>query len=253
MQVCKYASGKWQVASGKWQVASGGQPKVAWQVTQSSSLIPQSSIWAIVPVKPLHDSKRRLAHILPAEERAELIHRFLIQTLMVLNQSGIIDRILVVSGDERVLATAQMVGAAVLVETAVLGLNPAVTTAVQFAADSGATAVLILPADLPFIEPADVAIMVGGKWNGRNPVPRLTICSDEQGDGSNALFISSPVPFTFRYGPGSFRQHLQEAHLRGLTTQIIHNPNLQFDLDTEADWHKYQLTINHSPLPINHS
>ncbi len=221
-------------------------------VTQSSSLSPHPSIWAIVPVKSLHESKQRLAHILSGQERADLIHHFLTHTLTVLNQSGVIDRVLVVSSDARALATAQAHGAVVLVETAVHGLNPAVSAAVQFAADSGATAVLILPADLPFIEPADVAIMAGEKWNGRNPISTLAICSDEKGDGSNALFISPPIPFTFHYGPGSFRQHLQEAQKRGLTIHIIDNPNLQFDLDTEADWHKYQLTIHHSPLPINH-
>jgi 2-phospho-L-lactate guanylyltransferase len=216
---------------------------------RSGQVINHHSIWAIVPVKPLHDSKRRLAHILSAEERGELIHRFLIQTLMVLNQSGIIDRILVVSGDERVLATAQMVGAVVLEETAVLGLNPAVTTAVQFAADSGATAVLILPADLPFIETTDVAIMVGEKRNS----PGIVICPDDKGEGTNALLINPPNNFTFHYGADSFPQHLQEAQTRGLATHITHCPGIQFDLDTEADWHKYQLTIQHSPFTIHNS
>ncbi len=206
------------------------------------------AVWAIIPVKPLLESKRRLAHILSAEERADLIHRFLAHTLTVLNQSGVVDRILVVSSDERVLATAQMHGANVLVETAVHGLNPAVTHAAQFAADSGATAVLILPADLPFIEREDVVIMVQECGNG----PHIAICSDVRHAGTNALFINPPVPFTFHYGPGSFHHHMQEAQKQGLTTHIIHNPNLQFDLDTEADWHKYQLTIHYSPLPINH-
>jgi 2-phospho-L-lactate guanylyltransferase len=217
-------------------------------VTQPSVRSPQSSIWAIVPVKPLQESKRRLAHILSAEERADLIHRFLAHTLAVLDQSGVIDRILVVSSDERVLATARMHGAAVLVETAVHGLNPAVSNSAQFAADCGATAVLVLPADLPFIEKADVAIMVRQSRSG----PHIVICSDDKNQGTNALLISPPAPFTFHYGPDSFQQHLQEAQKRGLTGSIIQNPNLQFDLDTESDWHKYQSTINRSPLPINH-
>lgn len=206
-----------------------------------------------MPVKPLHESKRRLAHILSVEERADLIHRFLTHTLAVLNQSQLIDRVLVVSSDERALAAARLYGTEWLEETAVLGLNPAVTTAVQFSADSEATAVLILPADLPFIEPADVAIMVEEKWNGRNSVPYLAICSDDRQEGTNALFICPPIPFTFHYGANSFQQHLQEAQTRGLATHIIHCPGIQFDLDTEADWHKYQLTIQHSPFTIHNS
>lgn len=214
---------------------------------------PQLSVWAIVPVKPLHESKRRLAHILSAAERADLIHRFLTHTLTVLNQSGVIDRILVVSSDERVLATARMHGAALLVETAVRGLNPAVTHAAQFAADSGAAAVLILPADLPFIEREDVAIMVEERGNGRGATPRLVICSDDKGKGSNALLLSPPMPFTFQYGAGSFKKHLQEARQRGYTVQIIQNRlNLMFDLDTEEDWQKYQFITNNERLTIDY-
>lgn len=212
----------------------------------------QRSIWAIIPVKSLHESKRRLANVLSAAERADLIHRFLIHTLEALNQSQLIDQILVVSSDERVSATARLHGAEVLVETAVQGLNPAVTEAVQYAADAGATAVLILPADLPFIQTEDVAIMVREGLNGRHPSPHLTICSDDKGKGSNALLISPPVPFTFHYGPDSFTQHLQEAARRGLAVHIIENePNLQFDLDTEEDWQKYQLLSKKEQLEIN--
>ena len=211
---------------------------------QSAIRNPQS-IWAIIPVKPLYNSKRRLAHILSAAERADLIHRFLVHTLRILNKSGVIERILVVSGDERVLTTAPLYGAEALVETAVNGLNPAVTYATQFAADSGATAVLILPADLPFIEEKDVAIMVATD----NDTLQMTICSDDKNDGTNALLISPPTPFTFHFGPGSFQQHLQEAFQREYTVHLIQNaPNLKFDLDTEEDWQKYQLTIHHSPL-----
>ncbi len=217
----------------------------------SSFPIPHST-WAIIPVKSLHQSKRRLANVLSAAKRAELIHRFLVQTLAVLKQSELIDQILVVSSDEQVLATARLQGAAVLVETAVHGLNPAVSQAVNYAAESGATAVLILPADLPFIQTKDVAIMVREGVNGRHPAPQLTICSDDKGQGSNAVFISPPTPFTFHYGPDSFAQHLHEAAKRGLAVHIIENePNLKFDLDTEEDWQKYQLTMANVHLSID--
>jgi 2-phospho-L-lactate guanylyltransferase len=217
-----------------------------------SSFSIQRSIWAIIPVKSLNESKRRLANVLSAAERANLIHRFLIHTLAALNQSELIDQILVVSSDERVLATARLHGAEVLVETAVQGLNPAVTQAVQYAVNAGATAVLILPADLPFIQTKDVAIMVREGLNGRHPLPHLTICSDDKGKGSNALLISPPIPFTFHYGPDSFAQHVQEAAQRGLAVHIIENePNLQFDLDTEEDWQKYQLLTKKEQLGIH--
>lgn len=184
-----------------------------------------------------------------------MIHRFLQHTLTVLNQSGEIDRILVISRDEQVLMTARLQGADVLVETAVHGLNPAVTHAVQYAANEGATAVLILPADLPFIEREDVAIMVGETRNGTaaGNDAHLVICSDDKGEGSNAMFISPPIPFTFHYGPNSFQQHIQEAHQRDLVVHIVENtPNLTFDLDTEEDWQTYQSIMNNEQLIIDY-
>ncbi len=216
--------------------------------THQSSFIVPPSIWAIIPVKPLPESKRRLAHILSANERAALIQRFLAQTLTVLNHAEMIDRILVVSSDEWVMETARLHGAEVLVETAVRGLNPAVTQAVKVAANGGATAVLILPADLPFIQTKDVAIMVAAS----NDTPHTIICSDDKGSGTNALLISPPHGFSFHYGTNSFQHHLHEAAQHGLVPHIVHAPGLKFDLDTEEDWQKYQLTIHHSSFPIHH-
>ena len=66
--------------------------------------------WAIIPVKPLHESKRRLAHLLSAAARAELIHRFLDHLLTTLNEAPGIDRVLVVTGDGEVTALAESHG-----------------------------------------------------------------------------------------------------------------------------------------------
>ncbi|RIK14798.1 MAG: hypothetical protein DCC51_15415, partial [Anaerolineae bacterium] len=55
--------------------------------------------WAIIPVKPLRESKRRLEHLLSADARADLIHHFLDNLLAVLNETPGIDRILLVSSD----------------------------------------------------------------------------------------------------------------------------------------------------------
>ena len=48
--------------------------------------------WAVIPVKPLRDSKRRLEHLLSAEERAALIYQFLDNLLTVLD--GLAPRLL---------------------------------------------------------------------------------------------------------------------------------------------------------------
>ncbi len=193
--------------------------------------------WAIIPVKPLHDSKRRLAHLLSAAARADLIHSFLDELLAVLNETPGIDHVLVVSGDRSVLALAEKYGAAILVEVEPLGLNAAVAHGATYAAARGATAVLFLPADLPFARVADVEQML--RPLAEDDRPLLALTGDEDEAGTNALLLAPPGDFTFRYGPGSYGAHLAEAVERGRSTYVINAPGLRFDLDTEADWRAF--------------
>lgn len=194
--------------------------------------------WAIIPVKPLHDSKRRLAHLLSAEARAELIHHFLDNLLANLSEAPGIDGVLVVTGDAEVTALAESHGAAVLVETEPSGLNEAARRGAALTARQGATAALILPADLPFARVEDIERMLRPLEEAYGPL--LAVCGDEVEDGTNALLLAPPGDFTFHYGPGSYRAHLDEAAARGRTTCIINAPGLRFDLDTEGDWLAYR-------------
>ncbi|MEZ4643193.1 MAG: 2-phospho-L-lactate guanylyltransferase [Chloroflexota bacterium] len=200
-----------------------------------------SGIWAIIPVKPLRTSKTRLAHVLSAEQRADLIRNCLLHTLAVLQQLPAIAGSWVISSDAVVLATAMAQGAQVLAEEKPCGLNAAVQWGLQTAVHAHADGILILPADLPFMTPGDVTMMIDAvrvhEGNGR---AYMAICPDEQRTGTNALLLYPTTPFTFHYGPGSFQQHLAEARRRQRIPVVTTTPGLQFDLDTETDWQKYQ-------------
>lgn len=213
-------------------------------------------IWAIVPVKSLKDSKRRLAHLLSADERAALIKGLLSQVLATLKEVAAIDHILVVSGDPDVWLIARQNQIAVFEEPASVGLNVAVRRGVQAVRDAGGTAVLVLPVDLPYMTAAAVEsflstalvksgdeqwpVQVNGSSSARQGLRLMAICPDESGDGTNALFLQNWSEFSFQYGPGSCQAHLQEGQKRGLTTKVIAIPQLQFDLDGEDDWYAYQ-------------
>jgi 2-phospho-L-lactate guanylyltransferase len=193
--------------------------------------------WAIIPVKPLHESKRRLAHLLPAEARADLIHHFLDNLLAALNETPGIDKVLVVSGDRAVTTLAETYGATVLIEVEPAGLNVAVARGADYAVERGATAALILPADLPFATVEDIEQMLRPRTTDQGPLIALT--GDESESGTNALLLAPPDDFTFHYGPGSFQAHLDEAEARGRAVHVIDAPGLRFDLDTESDWLDY--------------
>lgn len=194
--------------------------------------------WVIVPVKPLSQGKTRLAHVLTVTERADLLRGFLDRALHLLGTLPEVDVVLVVSSDPAVHTIARSHQARVLMEPYPQGLNTAVTNAVHHATSHGAKRVLILPADLPFVQAADVAMMLHA---ARGLLPQLVICPDQVYTGTNALLLQAPPPeFVFRYGRGSFTSHEQEAHRHQMTVHIVETPGLMFDLDTEADWYSYQ-------------
>lgn len=212
-----------------------------------------SSLWAIIPVKRLYDSKQRLAHILSPNERADLIHATFSHLLDTLAMVEPIVRVLVISIDERVLATAAEKGGDALRELLPqqrpFSLNTAVSQAIAYATAQKATAALILPADLPFAEPDDIHALLnmagyGKMKNGNGRLPTVILSSDEDGTGTNAMILPLPTPFRFHYGKGSYQKHKQEAIQLGFAVKTVQAVGLQFDLDTESDWQRYKKIMN---------
>lgn len=128
-------------------------------------------LWAIIPVKPLRESKSRLSGVLSPDERAELTRFVLQRTLRILRQVEAVDQIMVVSRDPGLLKMARQIGAVTLVEGSRPGLNVALTRAAYVAAAQRATSLLILPSDLPLLTAADVQMMLTGATpaNGLRP------------------------------------------------------------------------------------
>lgn len=204
------------------------------------------TIWTIIPVKPPLQSKRRLAHLLSAEERADLIGGFLRGMLAELRQVEELSHLLIVSRDPAVGAVARRHDVVLLEEKRPFGLNSAVTQAAAWAGARGASGVLILPVDLPFLNATDIRHML----HALPPVPALVLAADSRSQGTNGLLVTPPDQFTFHYGPNSLQKHLQEAEKREMVSRVLHCPGLQFDLDTEADWQIYQRARQPMPDPI---
>ena len=227
-------------------------------------------VWAILPVKSLFESKGRLAHLLSPESRARLVRNLLDHVLATIEEMPRITRVLVISSDRDVWQIAEAYGAEAVPEKMPYGLNSAVSHAYGLAAEGGADAVLILPADLPFITTADINLMIDaglgdGGGNGTGAVPALAfapslaaavdpaqpvmaICTDRRGDGTNALLLRPSLDFDFRYGANSFQKHIQEAIERNYLVRVVNAPGLQFDLDTEKDWQMFQGDERSKPI-----
>jgi 2-phospho-L-lactate guanylyltransferase (CobY/MobA/RfbA family) len=88
-----------------------------------------------------------------------------------------------------------------------------------------------------------------GNGNGYHIQKRaITICSDHTNEGTNALLLSPPTGFVYRYGDDSFQQHLDEAERLGMKRRIVNTPGITFDLDTEHDWETYHVMMNPEPV-----
>jgi 2-phospho-L-lactate/phosphoenolpyruvate guanylyltransferase len=187
-----------------------------------------AGVSVVVPVKDLKGTKSRLAPILDPGARAGLTLYMMGRVVAAIREAGIED-VCVVSPDRIVLNEAQRRGATPLVQES-RGLNPALEEGRRRALDLGAHTLLVLPADLPLLDAADVRAVLEAAED--SPV---VIAPDGARSGTNALLIRPPEVLPYSFGPDSFDAHLVAARTRGLDFRVCERPHLAFDLDTAGD------------------
>ncbi len=193
-------------------------------------------IWTIIPVKPLNRAKSRLAQVLSPEEREQLAELMLRHVLATVRNVPQIMGTLVISRDSRALAIAREFGARTVQESGAPELNNALMRATQVVTRWNSEAVLVLPADLPLVAPQDLAAMIAlGPYN-----QTVVIATDQNEDGTNALFIRPPGVMDYAYGPGSFRRHIELAQEAGADVKLYQSPRLLLDIDLPADLEIYR-------------
>ena len=198
-----------------------------------------SSTWAIVPIRGLESSKTRLGEGLDAEERLELVTDLLTRTLAATRDAARIAGTVVVTMDPEAAGMARDHRAIVLVERAP-GLNAAIVAARSVAEARGATAIVVLPADLPAISAVAVDTLVESAVRAARPPARsghrgvVAIVPDRHGSGTNALLVSPPALIEPAFGTESLERHRAAAAVAGASTVELDGP-LAFDLDTTAD------------------
>jgi 2-phospho-L-lactate/phosphoenolpyruvate guanylyltransferase len=189
------------------------------------------TIWAIVPVKPLRRGKSRLAGLLSEEQRTRLNRYLLEHTLTILNEISDIEHTLVVSRDPAALALTRSMGGRTVLEDGAPQFNTALQRATIVAQAQGARAVLILPADIPLVEPSDIIALLR---QGHTP-PVVVIAPDRRLDGTNGLFVNPAGLIEYGYGSGSFQRHSLRAIQAGAQLEIMHSDRFGLDLDLPED------------------
>jgi 2-phospho-L-lactate guanylyltransferase len=165
---------------------------------------------AIVPLKSFDLAKGRLSGVLEPARRAVLAAQMSEHVLATLREAGI-SPVRVVNGDH--------------------DLNADVTEAAALAQRQGATDLLLVMADLPYLAADDIAAMVEA---GRTSA---VVIAEARDGGTNALLLRPPTAMAFAFSRDwpSAARHAEHARRAGIEPVILRRPGLAQDIDTPAD------------------
>jgi 2-phospho-L-lactate guanylyltransferase len=193
------------------------------------------SVWAIIPVKPLVRAKSRLASLLSPQERAFLAEKLMRHVIQVTRTAPQINGVLVISRDTRALAIAREEGAHTVQEAGAPELNSALMRATAVLSSWRAEAVLILPADLPFISRDDlIEVLRLGEADHS-----VVLATDQHQDGTNVMLVRPPGLFPYAYGQNSFARHRALAEAAGARVHVYASQHVALDIDTPSDFDAY--------------
>jgi 2-phospho-L-lactate guanylyltransferase len=187
-------------------------------------------IVAIVPVGAIDGAKSRLGAVLDAEERRDLAFGLAERTIRAAVLTPGIDETLVVTPDDEIRDLATRAGARPLRQRS-RGLNDGLREARDEAIAAGATAVLVLPIDIPAVAPDLLAPLVDIAAAGDRLV---RIVPDRHGRGTNALLLAPPDVIDFCFGGDSRDAHVEAARAAGARVELLGGP-LTLDVDTPED------------------
>jgi 2-phospho-L-lactate/phosphoenolpyruvate guanylyltransferase len=183
----------------------------------------------LVPVKNLAKAKQRLAHVLEQPSRTELAQAMLADVLQALAESAA-DEISLVTSDLFAIQVADHYRFAVIHDDSNLSETSAIEMATRACESRGIQTTLVIPADVPLIEAADIrAIYADAPANGTVLVPS----GDQR--GSNAVLRRPAALFPLRFGYDSFMPHLVAAIATRTTCVVLSLPRIALDIDTPED------------------
>lgn len=189
-------------------------------------------IFAVIPVKRFESSKSRLKFWLTDESRVKLAELLLTDTLSTLVKSAAIDTIVVVSGDERAKHICAKVGAKFLRQDIDDGVNEAVMAADEFSIKNGAKATIVVPSDLPLLQPENIDLVAR---ISEHCDKCIVICPSLRHDGTNILLRKPINLIKTYYDENSYARHIQEAIQVKASIFAILSDSVMIDLDTKHD------------------
>lgn len=190
-----------------------------------------TGIWALVPLKTVARAKQRLVSELDGLARRELVMAMAKDVLAALSEVRAIQRVVLVCNDPEAVSLTHPQDIDWFRAATASGLNEELSAAADHAEERGATAALVVHADLPLIT-APAAEQFLASAPGVKEI-RIVPCKDEI--GTNVLLAPLPFPMPLRFGRNSCAAFTKAARIEGHELQVIRNASLSLDIDSPRD------------------
>ncbi len=184
----------------------------------------------LVPIKNLSSAKQRLSPVLNPEERFALAQAMCEDVLQALADWPNRSAVSVITSDPFARALAMRFNFDVIADDENGGETSAVAMATAVCCERGAPSTLVIPADIPLIESADLQRIADAA-----PPQGSVLVTDAAGRGTNAAWRSPADLFPLRFGNDSFLPHLASARATGLPCVVLDLPSLARDVDRAED------------------
>lgn len=188
-----------------------------------------NGIWVIIPVRELAAGKQRLAGVLAADLRQRLIAAMLEDVLAAATAAPRLAGIALATSDGAAMRLGERYGAKRLADGG--GLNRTLDAAAAALIAEGAEAIIVLPADLPLVRPAEIGSAVDRLAQGAKAV----IAQAAVDGGTNLIGFRAEAALAFRFGVASFATHCMAFRAMSVEPAIIEAPGLAFDVDRPDD------------------
>ncbi len=192
---------------------------------------------AAIPMKPLSLAKARLRPGLDDAARQKLAADMLRHVLTTIASCRLVTARGIVSADPAALALARDYDFDAIDEATPEGYNQAVSRAIAWAQTRRCDALLILPADLPFLTTADICHLARlAHLHDR----AVVIAPDAAESGTNALLLRPPDVIQPAFGSNSFHRHKKLAQTAKSVTLFFYSSTIARDIDWPEDLQQFQ-------------
>ncbi|RME34629.1 MAG: 2-phospho-L-lactate guanylyltransferase [Gammaproteobacteria bacterium] len=198
--------------------------------TTSSGSLRAGTMRVLLPVKCFDRAKSRLSGVLEPAQRAHLASLLLHDVLDTLCSSSLVSEIWLVGSEPGLVPLAGEGKIRLLPLSRERGHAADLTRALELLPLRPGEPVLILPADVPLLSPAELRELAGAHRGGG-----LVMCPAACDGGTNALLFEPPLPMPLLFGDRSLSRHRQAALERGVEVRVLDLPGLSRDIDRPED------------------